>query len=235
MPRPRSITLTGLLWLFVAGFGAATILAQLGHLSWFFELFCHFPMQYSIALLIVALVAIVLRRWGMTVCAVAILIPNLFALSYYFPTRRDSSERSDLRVISFNVLKTNSSFEEVHDYLATSEADLILVLEIGWTWLDSLAPLKERYPHIVTEPRFDNFGIALFSRHPIKSHQILSLEGSQVPCISAEVDLGNHNLVVIGGHPVPPVGGAHAASRNEYLQAPHDDGDLHRRPHHRHG
>lgn len=217
--RSRSPSVTAVLWLSLAGLGLATLLGRLGRASWFFDLFAHFALQYAVALAGVLLAALFLRRWGVAFGAALVLIPNLLALGYYYPVRPGPGSPADLRVLSFNVLTANPNRDSVGEYLAASEADLILVMETDRAWLDALAPLHSQYPHVVQVPRADNFGMAFFSRHPIESYELHAIEGSSVPCLSAVVSVNGHRISVIGGHPVPPVGRAAAASRNAYLAA----------------
>ncbi len=216
---PPRRPLAPFLWLAVAGLGGATLLALLGRFHWLCDLFTHFPLQVAAGLAVTALAGLLLRLWRPALAALACLLPNLLALSYYFPAHRPATGPPDFQVISFNVLTSNDAFEAVLGYLAASDADMILLMETDRNWLAALAPLQAKYPYLVKAPRGDNFGMAFFSRHPIESHEFFSVEGSRVPCVQALVSLHGKSVHVIGGHPVPPVGAPGAASRNAYLQS----------------
>lgn len=207
-----------LLWLGLAILGGATVLGQLGRIHWFFELFAHFPLQIAGGLGVLLALAMMARQWGPAVPIGLALIPNLLALHYYFPAVNRPSAKPNVRVLSFNVLTTNSSFREVENYLASSGADVLFLMEINRTWAAELAPLEAVYPHSVKEPREDNFGMALYSKHPIKSHDLRLVRGSVVPILRAILEVGGRELEVVGAHPVPPVGAIQAAWRNVYLQ-----------------
>ncbi|NIP93638.1 MAG: hypothetical protein GWO24_09345, partial [Akkermansiaceae bacterium] len=214
MPHPTRFLAARIVWLGVAGFGGATVLGLLGKLHWFFDLFAHFPLQVGAGLIFLALAALVLGQWRPAVAAAVFLVPNLIALSYYFPARDFPAGVPSLRVVCFNVLTSNTGFAAVRDYLGTSEADFILLLETNRAWTSALAPLETRYPYSLTEPREDNFGMAFYSRHPIASHQFHTVEGSRVPCLRAVVSVNGEEVEVVGGHPVPPVGPQRSRSRN---------------------
>lgn len=218
MPHPARFLAARIVWMGVAGFGGATVLGLLGQVHWFFDLFAHFPLQVGAGLALLALAALVLGRWRPAVAAAGFLVPNLFALSYYYPARDFPAGVPALRVVCFNVLTSNNRFDGVRAYLETSEADFILLLETNRAWISALAPLETRYPYTLTAPREDNFGMALYSRHPIESHQFHTVEGSRVPCLRAVVSVNGEHVEVMGGHPVPPVGAQRSGSRNAYLE-----------------
>lgn len=211
--------LTCLLWIALLGLGTAILFSKLGRIHWFFELFSHFPFQYALALIAVLLVALLSRLWRPAIAATLLLIPTLLALSYYLPAKPHSDTRHDLRLVSFNVLTSNHKHREVREYLAAKDADFILVMETDHVWLEALAPLASTHPHTVTESRADNFGMGLFSRHPIESHQFLTFAGTEVPCLFAVVSVNGRKVNIVGAHPLPPIGGRRAASRNAYLKA----------------
>jgi endonuclease/exonuclease/phosphatase (EEP) superfamily protein YafD len=206
------------LWLVMLGLGAATLFSLLGRVHWFLELFTHFPLQLAGALLAVTAAALILRRWRLAAIAVLSLLPNLLALSYYFPSSAYSGEAPDLRTVSYNVLTSNRSYEEVLTYLRNSKADLLFVMETNPKWVEALAPLQTHYPYTVKVPRNDNFGMMLLSRHPIVWHELHQFEGTSVPLVHAVVDLNGRSIDLIGCHPAPPLGARMSSSRNAYLK-----------------
>ena len=218
MPRdPKHLFPGTLLWLSVVTLAGATLLSLLGHLHWFFELFTHFPLQIASGLIIVILATLLFRRWIPAAIGLLCLLPHLTALSHYYPSREFSTEPSDFRVLSFNVLTSNQSHDAVLSYLSECDADFIFLMEINPDWVEALSPLDSDYPYFVKFPRPDNFGMTLYSRHPFVSHEIRFIEGVQVPLVHAVIDLGGHELEVIGCHPVPPMGARQASARNDYL------------------
>ncbi|MCP4731930.1 MAG: hypothetical protein GY872_17825, partial [Roseibacillus sp.] len=218
MPRdPKHLFPGTLLWLSVVTLAGATLLSLLGRLHWFFELFTHFPLQIASGLIIVILATLLFRRWIPAAIGLLCLLPHLTALSHYYPSREFSTEPSDFRVLSFNVLTSNQSHDAVLSYLSECDADFIFLMEINPDWVEALSPLDSDYPYFVKFPRPDNFGMTLYSRHPFVSHEIRFIEGVQVPLVHAVIDLGGHELEVIGCHPVPPMGARQASARNDYL------------------
>lgn len=218
MPRdPKHLFLSTLLWLSVVALAGATLLSLLCRLHWFFELFTHFPLQIASGLIVVILATLLFRRWIPAAIGLLCLLPHLAALSHYYPSHEFSTKPSNFRVLSFNVLTSNQSHDTVLTYLSECDADFIFLMEINPDWVEALSPLESDYPYFVKIPRHDNFGMALYSRHPFASHEIRFIEGAHVPLVHAVIDLDGHELEVIGCHPVPPVGTRQASARNAYL------------------
>lgn len=216
LTKPR--TLTVLLWLAIAGFAGVTSLSFLSRLHWTLELFTHFPMQMTAGLSVVLAAALLLRRWSAVAATLLCLLPHVIAISYYHPSRDFPPGTPALRTVSFNVLTLNDSHDEILAFLQQSEADILFVMETNDRWVQALSPLEAKYPYSIKAPRSDNFGMLLFSRHPIESYQLHEVDGSRVPLVHATIDLDGKFLDLIGGHPVPPVGGRQAEARNDYLQ-----------------
>lgn len=212
------LTLSTLVWLAVAALAASTLASALGRWNWFCELFTHFRLYQGLALIVVVLLGVAAGRWAAAVLSAALLIPHLAALAYYYPVQEAPELPAELRVISFNVLTQNLGREEVCAYLEKSGADIIFLMETNRPWLEALRPLEKLYPHTRQAPRIDNFGMALYSRHPILTHEFLQFDDSEVPALSAVVAVGDREVEIHGAHPVPPMAGAWTNSRNRYLE-----------------
>ncbi|HEX9792741.1 MAG TPA: endonuclease/exonuclease/phosphatase family protein [Planctomycetota bacterium] len=87
--------------------------------------------------------------------------------------------------------------------LRASEADVVVLAEVGGPWLEALAFLEEDLPYTFARPRDDDFGLALFSRWPLLEAEALLLDG-KVPTLSVLVDTPAGPLRVFGTHAPPP-------------------------------
>jgi endonuclease/exonuclease/phosphatase (EEP) superfamily protein YafD len=97
--------------------------------------------------------------------------------------------------------------------------DVLVIEEVNDRWLRDLRPLTGLFPHTVTVPRDDNFGIALFSRRPLAHQEVLDLGEVGVPTLRVRLALDGTRLTVLATHPVPPGSPRHYRWRNEQLQA----------------
>jgi endonuclease/exonuclease/phosphatase (EEP) superfamily protein YafD len=142
----------------------------------------------------------------------AVLSPYLFPQtgSAFAGTRR-------LRVVTLNVHTANPRHDLVEAFLRHEDPDVIVLTEVDDRWLTQLAPLTNRWPHSVPAPRDDNFGIALFSRHPLRDARAVYLGEAGVPSIEAEVRFESGSVVVVGTHPLPPSGAENSGLRDGQL------------------
>ena len=203
----------------MAGCALATLLSFLGRFWWGFDLFANFHLQYAAVLAAVAVCFAVIRQRMLLVGSLLLLVPHLVCLSYYYPWKGavETDGEPLLEVIAFNVLTSNLRHDEVLGYLQKEDPDVLLLVEVNQGWLEALAPLERTHPHFRQLPRADNFGMALYSRFPIRAHDTVALS-SELPCMATLIDWDGRLISVIGAHPLPPIGGIRAMLRDQYLK-----------------
>lgn len=210
----RSISLIAVLLLLPSWIGLA------GGWYWFLDLFANFRWQYLLASAAVICWAAWRRQHIVLVLAALTFTLNGYLVGQLaWQAQRDDQPPADdfsLRVLSQNVLMSNPQIQAVIDHVMASDADVVVFAETDQRWIDGLAPLATRYPYRIEVPRPDFFGIALFSRIPWTSQQVLSLDG--LPAIQVRLHHQGHDVVVIGTHPMSPVGARHAAMRDRQLK-----------------
>ena len=143
------------------------------------------------------------------VMAAAGLVPNVVALA---PFVIPWSDRPDGRtpgrvwtVLTFNVRLDHEDPARVTEYLRSSKADIIVVHEISERWKGALEPLREVYPHGVTQTREDGFGMALFSREKPVTMGVLGEGGSAADLSGyAEWESEGRRFCLIGVHSKRP-------------------------------
>jgi endonuclease/exonuclease/phosphatase (EEP) superfamily protein YafD len=217
-PKPSSaLSLTGLLEVAVVLLCLASVAGFLARLWWIFELPTHFRLHFAFALGLLALVWSVKRRRSMAViCCVFALVNAVLVLSVFRPSEKSTSQSAQrLRLVSVNVHTENRRADLVLDFLRKSDADVVLLMEVNNRWMNDLSSLNDIYPHHVTAPREDNFGIALFSRLPLTDSTVVELSQAEVPSITAIVSIGGGQVFLLGTHPLPPGSAEYARLRNE--------------------
>lgn len=195
-------------------------LGLLGGWHWLLDLMAHFRWQYLVLSALVIVWAIWRRRRVVVVLAAltfllnAVLIGRL-ALHPHIGERVATD--FSLRVMSFNLLRSNPEKQRVLDYLSASDVDVICLLEFDRQWLRALAPLEAKYPHRLDDARADNFGVAVYSRIPWQKAAVLHLGAAGLPSIEIALRRQGRDLNLIATHPVPPAGQVNAAWRDGQL------------------
>jgi endonuclease/exonuclease/phosphatase (EEP) superfamily protein YafD len=96
------------------------------------------------------------RRRTAGVVAVVLAI-NLVVIAplFFGPARRD---HTDLRVLSFNLLSSNKSYDEVIEFIRSSQADLVVLHEASRPWEEALAEAGLPYQIAPSRSSGDIFG-----------------------------------------------------------------------------
>jgi endonuclease/exonuclease/phosphatase (EEP) superfamily protein YafD len=191
---------------------------------WVGDLCVHFRLYYAIALTLLAAVYLVLRRrrWLMAICLVlAVNLSLLWPLVAPHPLPQ-GTERS-LTAMTANVFIGNRNARPLLEVVDTAKPDVLLLMEVDDRWLQDVAALQSVYPHRAMAIRdegfgeYGAFGLALFSRQPLRDTQIHRLGTAQVPIIVTNVTLDAQTWTLIGAHPYPPVSAACSEARDTFL------------------
>ncbi len=207
----------------------------------FIELLSHFRPYYLLAQLVFVAVLFCLKeiRWGLL--GIVLLGLNLAPiLPYYFPDSTlypKSQQALELKVMQANVYAKNPSLDRLFQFIQAESPDVIALEEVRPVMEAPLIKgLRHDYPYYFIEPEATAFGIALFSRKPFRSAQVIYLgdpyssDKRMFPSILAEFENKSEQVslrsvsgetsmldyTVIATHPLPPLAGF--AVRNSQLR-----------------
>jgi endonuclease/exonuclease/phosphatase (EEP) superfamily protein YafD len=189
----------------------------------YFELTAHFRLQYLVGSAIAATIFAAWRSWRLTAVAlVCVILNGATVIPWYFPhsTAASQTTSSNLRLLLFNVLTSNTQYPGIINLVRAEKPDLLIIQEMNRRWMSNLNVLREDLPHSCIEPREDNFGIAIYSRIPFEESQVVSLLEISLPSIQAKVSVNGQSITIFTTHPLPPLGSQEAFSlRNAQLIA----------------
>lgn len=193
----------------------------LGNFYWILDLTSHFRVQYVTVLITLAVVFAVGRKFKPTLVFVCFAIVNLAVVLPYCLTGRNVVRPADskIRVVLINVHTENQQYHLVENFVQQSNPDVLLLEEVDDSWMRRLEGLRDLLPYFYSEPRSDNFGIALFSKLPLTNAGIHYLGDAEVPSVSAEIEIGGRHVLFVGTHPLPPGSTDNTRLRNEQLAA----------------
>ena len=196
-----------------------TWLSSLGRYGWMCDLLSHFRLQYVIACSVVLVFALIRRRTLLAVIALVSLLWNVQMVHAFHQTAECPAviHEKPLRVMTFNVLTENRNQVAAVTHAMQSDADIICLPEVDESWRVSLEPLRIKYPHHVEEMNGGHFGIACYTRLPLKSLEIRHFTVWRLPTIVLNLDHLGRPLTFIGTHPLPPMGGQDSREWREQL------------------
>ena len=211
------ITFKGLLQaaaVVTAAFSLATLL-PVDHFA--MQLFTHFRLQYlvvSVGLLL--LFRWLVKPWLIGLLVVTVTVNAVLVLPWYVG-KDDGSDGRELKLLTANILSSNTDYERLFSLLDAEAPDLVVLQEISPDWLVALDELRAAYPYSYAEAREGNFGIALFSRLPLKAASHFDSPPLGYATIVASVDVDGEVLHLIATHPMIPVSDSFYKARNEQL------------------
>lgn len=217
--RRRWLSLVGLIEAasFVAIICSIAPLADFAHR--YLELFSHFRLQYLLSSLLLALILLVLRRrtYGALMLTVTLLNAGFVAPWYLSPEQGVAAGAPRIKLLHANVLTDNESHAELLDLVASENPDLVFVQELTPEWSQALTALHADYPYRHTEPRYDSFGIAVYSRIRLDSVELIRSPPLDFPTLRVQTSISGTALTLISTHPIHPLGRSLYAARNEQL------------------
>ena len=187
---------------------------------WIADLLTNFQVYFLagfVFLLIVFSLLRLTRLAGISTVLAAIIIFRL--TGYWLGTSDPCIEENSIRIVSLNLLSSNSRFSEVTQFVRESEADVVFLMEVTPAWEEMIKGWAALYPYQTSHNRLDNFGIALLSKKPPKKADIIHAGLANLPTIVAEFESETGSFVFIGTHPLPPVSSNTWALRNDQFKA----------------
>jgi len=196
------------------------LLAYLNINNLFIDILSHFRLQYLLVCTMFLVMFVYLtfedKKFIFTglVCLLLTAV-NGFGIRSYIGAADFTQEGESIKIGLFNVLTQNTNYEKLLEQIQIRTPDIIILQEVDETWLDNIKQLKSDYPYIKELSRYDNFGIALYSKLPLKSAKIEYWTDAEVPVIHA---VYADDIEIYGIHTLPPVSKKYFETRNEMLK-----------------
>ncbi|UCG73176.1 MAG: endonuclease/exonuclease/phosphatase family protein [Chromatiales bacterium] len=219
--RPRRVA-RPLLWVIFTGASLASIIALAADWSWFAELFTHFRLYYLLAQGLLIIAFLNTRRYGWLAVTLLLAAPNAWYVGPYLLPLVTSAghaapEREGTQVLTVNLSFRNAEFGKVIDYIEAQQPEVIVLSEYTREWQAALAPALADWPYRAERPRPTPFGMAVYSRQPLRDVEWLDLGVPESE--NLRVALSNHGVELYAVHLMPPSSPQLAAGRNRQLAA----------------
>lgn len=125
-----------------------------------------------------------------------------------------------LSVVTANVKMSNRDYDKLISLARRERPDILAAIETDQKWIDALAVLKPDHLHHVEVPYDTGYGLALYSRYPLKDTEICSWITEGVPSIRTTVTLpcgDDIRLYIV--HPEPPIASHSTTGRDSEIAA----------------
>jgi endonuclease/exonuclease/phosphatase (EEP) superfamily protein YafD len=185
----------------------------------FLELLSHFRLQYLSVALILAVIFAMLRhrRWAVLMLVVTLINTIPVAPWYFVDADRSVAFDEKIHILFANVNSGNSKTQAMLRQIESENPDLVVLQEITDPWAVAMDGLRSHYPYRHVISQHDNFGIAVYSRQPLLSVDVLSSPPLDLPSLVIQQAIGDSVVTYFTTHPVPPLGKLGFDARNEQL------------------
>ena len=163
--------------------------------------------------------------WITTAAGLAALAWQLAQVARYLPgwpveiaSSGGCEAGRSVRLLNANVLLNNKDYGALLGLVRQTDPDVVLLLEPGLAWEQALRPLFAAYPHRVSLPLPNTYGLMLLSKLPLEDVQVRNLLQPHVPSVTAGLRLPSGDLIhFYGVHPEPPYPGDDSGERDAEL------------------
>lgn len=188
---------------------------------WLADLFANLRVQLTICLLATAVLLMCFQKWKLAVLQLVLAglhLPWLIC-DFRFETTGAMNDPPLLTVTTANVLTGNQRNKDIEEELIAGSADVIAVLELSTNLREQLAgDFAQIYPYSVLAPQDSaNFGIGLYSKHPLNDPRIDEFITEGIPSASASISCDGRQIHILATHPPPPISSMGYDQRNEHL------------------
>ncbi len=166
---------------------------------------------------------IVLYWWRKDKLAITLLLAGLSLFVFLRPylhlgKQEKGGSEIDLKVAHFNIFTINTFYQETIDKALATQADLLSFQEVTAGWARHLEnELCEKYPYYSIIPSDDSsFGIAIFSRHPLRNLKTIYWEA--VPNIAGDIELPDSSIHFLASHTPSPITSQRYKTRAKHIQ-----------------
>lgn len=113
---------------------------------------------------------------------------------------------AQVSLLSSNVKMSNRNHAALAGLLRRYRPDIFIAMEVDDGWVEGLAEVMADYPHRLTHPLSNSYGMLLWSRLPLAGATLRHLLVADVPSIRTRVRLRDGRQVELFVlHPEPPV------------------------------
>lgn len=199
---------------------AISLASFAGRWVWWLDVLANFRAQYAVTLVVLGLI-IAVTRWRRT--GVAIIAAGLVNLAFVAPLYLGSPGEAEagapeIRVMSFNLLSNNESYNEVIEYIESVDPDLVFLHEASRPWEVALESADLEYD--VIRGRSDQliFGTLVLARDPVDAVSYGFAETQpRAIAITYQPEGWPAPLHVLSTHPLAPTTAERAGLRDAQI------------------
>ena len=194
-------------------------LSLIHDVSYWYAKVLDFPRLQYLILSLLCIILILFLKWRWTSISVFVVLglagsiiihsvkigPYLVGQKKVPDVDNPHSEASSVRIMIGNVLITNRNADAFLQLIEEHDPDMVLAMEVDTWWVKQLQILDQEFPYRMEHPLDNAYGMALYSKLPLKNAKKRFLKHDDVPSFHANVVLPSGEQFAFHGiHPVAP-------------------------------
>lgn len=181
------------------------------------DLTTHFPMHFWGAYFICSLWFASQKKWIALALSLGLWGVYSVQLGPFYLQQAKRPAEIKLSLIAANIYRMNEDYDAIGTYLLESDADLILLTEVGPGQSEFLDARLASYPFRASAPLEGFFGMNLYSRLPIVAAEPVWLLAAPMVTLHARIGVDTDTLDFWGVHPPSPPRPQETHWRNQYF------------------
>jgi endonuclease/exonuclease/phosphatase (EEP) superfamily protein YafD len=137
-------------------------------------------------------------------------------------THPSTNPQERLSIFSWNIFLGNQSTDELLQTIEDAQADIVVLIELTPEHTQNLRPLRNSYPHSYWFPRTNTRGLAVLTKFPQATFEVLNLADEGYPAIAAHIPsllAPNESTHLLALHTASPNLDSRFLSRDKQLKA----------------
>jgi endonuclease/exonuclease/phosphatase (EEP) superfamily protein YafD len=198
---------------------------------WVFDILTSYRPQFALVLLIAVVALAALRCWRMLPVALVALVLNVVVVAPVFTGHQAAAAVGSptLTIAHLNLQSRSGNLDEIHQWLESKPADIVVFLHTAEPTANSLAdgvgPYRMIYPLLAG---FNNRGRRVYSPsaevivvtdRPGVTASVPTAPGLPIDAVDITAPLGNQHLTLLGLHTLSPGTSDRHRVRNDELDA----------------
>jgi len=187
--------------------------------SYILTLLKSFVFHFMIGYLVLAIIWLFRRKYVLAFFCVGAFFALFNFISMHTVNPHSAVNNQQIAVAHYNVLMSNNDYKTIIRNANSTNADLLSFQEVDSGWAMQLeVGLRKQYPYFTIEADdIGGFGIAVFSKHPIKNSEVIYLENKA--SLTGTISMYNKDVAFITTHAANPISRSNLHSRNRQLDS----------------
>lgn len=210
------MSLAGLL---SASIAATSVAAFFGGWWWPLDLIAGFrPYLGGGALVVAGLLAGARRTRSSWVCLAAALVNFAVVVPLFVaPTVPGQPTETTLEIVSFNVLNSNTRFEDVTEFIRLTDPDVVFLQESFLPWEEAITEANLPYRVVINRGEGLIFATMVLVREGAEVEAFGFAEG-EPRAVQVVVETGEGPVMILGVHPLSPTDRERAVLRDAQME-----------------